>query len=100
VKPLGDITAADLASVYDVTVHGTLLLTQAILPHLASSGRIINFSSVGAGAALANLSVYSSSTAAIEGLTRCWAAELGHNGTTVNVVGPEPVQSQILDNIP
>lgn len=35
-----------------------------------------------------------------EGLTRCWAAELGGNGTTVNVVSPGPVQSEMLDNIP
>ena len=36
----------------------------------------------------------------MEGLTRCWAAELGKNGTTVNAVNPGPVQSEMLDNIP
>ncbi|OGE52914.1 hypothetical protein PENARI_c009G05540 [Penicillium arizonense] len=99
-KSLGDITPGDFASVYDVNVRGTLLMTQAVLPYLATNGRIINLSSVGARAAFANLSVYCSSKAAIEGLTRCWAAELGHNGTTVNAVSPGPVQSQMLDNIP
>jgi 3-oxoacyl-[acyl-carrier protein] reductase len=33
-------------------------------------------------------------------LTRCWAAELGHNGTTVNAVNPGPVESEMLANIP
>lgn len=99
-KCLGSISAEDFASVYDLNVRGTLLMTQAILPYLATRGRIINLSSVGARAAFANLSVYCSSKAAIEGLTRCWAAELGHNGTTVNAVSPGPVQSQMLDNIP
>lgn len=99
-KCLGSISAEGFASVYGLNVRGTLLMSQAILPYLATHGRIINLSSVGARAAFANLSVYCSSKAAIEGLTRCWAAELGHNGTTVNAVSPGPVQSQMLDNIP
>ena len=73
-----------------------LLLTQALLPHLAPASRIINISSVGSRAGFAGLSVYCSSKAAIEGLTRCWAAELGKNGTTVNAVNPGPVQSAML----
>ncbi|KAH6603667.1 hypothetical protein Trco_008442 [Trichoderma cornu-damae] len=99
-KPLGDITPGEFSSVYDLNVRGTLLMTQAVLPYLPPRGRIINLSSVGARAAFASLSVYCSSKAAIEGLTRCWAAELGHNGTTVNAVSPGPVQSLMLDNIP
>ncbi|KAH8662796.1 hypothetical protein BGZ61DRAFT_463402 [Ilyonectria robusta] len=53
-KSLGDITPREFASVYDVNVRGTLLMTQAVLPYLATSGRIINLSSVGARASLAN----------------------------------------------
>jgi 3-oxoacyl-[acyl-carrier protein] reductase len=33
-------------------------------------------------------------------MTRCWAAELGGEGHTVNAVNPGPVQSQLLENIP
>lgn len=100
VRRLGDITPEDFASVYDLNVRGTLLMTQAVLPILAARGRIINISSVGARAGFPGLSIYCSSKAAIEGLTRSWAAELGHNGTTVNVVNPGPVESEMLDNIP
>ena len=64
------------------------------------ASRIINISSVGSRAGFSGLSVYCSSKAALEGLTRCWAAELSHNGTTVNAVNPGPVQSAMLDNIP
>jgi 3-oxoacyl-[acyl-carrier protein] reductase len=100
VKPLGEITPEDFASVYDLNVRGTLLMTQAVLPFLAPRGRIINISSVGARCGFPSLSLYCSSKAAIEGLTRCWAAELGGNGTTVNAVSPGPVESEMLDNIP
>ncbi|KAH6696734.1 3-ketoacyl-acyl carrier protein reductase [Leptodontidium sp. 2 PMI_412] len=100
VKPLGNITPEDFAYVYDLNVRGALLITQAILPYLADNGRIINISSVGSRAGFKELGLYCSSKAALEGLTRCWAAELGKNGTTVNAVNPGPVQSEMLDNIP
>jgi 3-oxoacyl-[acyl-carrier protein] reductase len=91
VKALGDITPEDFAKVYDCNVQGTMLMTQAVLPYLAPGGRIINISSVGARAGFKDMGLYCSSKAAIEGFTRCWAAELGKNGTTVNAVSPGPV---------
>ncbi|MCJ1466458.1 hypothetical protein MMC07_005077 [Pseudocyphellaria aurata] len=100
VKYLGDITPEEFASVYDLHVRGTLLMTQAVLPHLRAPGRIINIGSVGSRNGLAGLSIYCSSKAAIEGLTRCWAAELGSAGTTVNVVNPGPTDTVMLADIP
>ncbi|KAK8042395.1 3-ketoacyl-acyl carrier protein reductase [Apiospora phragmitis] len=107
VVPLGQIDVADYNEVYDVNVRGVILLTQAALPHLASTtaggnggARVINIGSVGARAGFKDLSLYCSSKAALEALTRCWAAELGCGGVTVNCVSPGPVQSAMLDKIP
>ncbi|KAI1334431.1 3-ketoacyl-acyl carrier protein reductase [Xylariaceae sp. FL0016] len=100
VKSLEDIQIDDYNAVYDLNVRGPILLTQAILPYLNSNARIINIGSVGARAGFKNLSLYCSSKAALEALTRCWAAELGANGTTVNCINAGPVQSDLLDNIP
>lgn len=99
-KSLGDITSEEFASVYDLNVRAPLLLTQALLPHMPAASRIINISSVASRAGFAGFSVYCSSKAALEGLTRSWARELGKNGTTVNAVNPGPVQSAMLENIP
>jgi 3-oxoacyl-[acyl-carrier protein] reductase len=100
VRPLVEIRPEDFEFVYNLNVRAPVLLTQAVLPYLPRNGRVINIGSVGARAGFSNLSLYCSSKAALEGLTRAWAAELGHNGTTVNCVNPGPVQSDMLDNIP
>ncbi|KAI1435909.1 3-ketoacyl-acyl carrier protein reductase [Xylaria sp. CBS 124048] len=101
IKGLGDITVEDYNAVFDLNVRGVILLTQALLPYFhRSNGRIVNISSVGARSAFKNLGLYCASKAALEGLTRCWAAELGCHGTTVNCVSPGPVASELLDNIP
>ena len=102
VKPHNEITADDFDSIYHLNVLAPLLLLQAAKPHLPSSGggRIINIGSVGARSGFKNLSLYCSSKAALEGMTRCWATELGQEGHTVNTVNPGPIQSDMLDNIP
>ncbi|KAK0707624.1 dehydrogenase with different specificitie [Lasiosphaeris hirsuta] len=100
-KTLEEIDVADYDKVYNLNARGTILLTQALLPRFsAANNRIINIGSVGGRSGFAGLSLYCSSKAALEGLTRCWAAELGGNGTTVNQVNPGPVQTAMLDNIP
>jgi 3-oxoacyl-[acyl-carrier protein] reductase len=100
VKPLQEISTEDFAFVYDLNVRGPLLMTQAVVPYLRAPARIINISSVGARHGFKDLSVYCSSKTALEGLTRCWAAELGSAGHTVNAVNPGPVQTALMENIP
>lgn len=100
-RRLGSISVEDYDNVFNVNVRGALLLTQGLLPRFSEAdNRIINIGSVGARAGFASLGLYCASKAALEALTRCWAAELGANGTTVNQVNPGPVQSDMLDNIP
>ncbi|KAF6825652.1 3-oxoacyl-(acyl-carrier-protein) reductase [Colletotrichum plurivorum] len=98
--PLGSISPFQFSQVFDLNVRAPLLLTQSLLPRFAPASRIINIGSVGGRAGFPGLGLYCSSKAALEGLTRTWARELGGNGTTVNCVAPGPVQSDMLDQIP
>ncbi|KAJ4348393.1 uncharacterized protein N0V89_009767 [Didymosphaeria variabile] len=99
-KSLQETTAEDFAAIFDVNVRAPLLMTKAVEPYLRAPGRIINLSSVGARQGFESLAMYASSKAAIEGLTRGLAAELGHVGHTVNAVAPGPVESEMLDDVP
>ncbi|KAJ4290874.1 hypothetical protein N0V90_010070 [Kalmusia sp. IMI 367209] len=99
-KTIQETTAEDFAAIFDVNVRAPLLMTKAVVPYLRAPGRIINLSSVGARQGFETLAMYSSSKAAIEGLSRGLAAELGHAGHTVNAVAPGPVQSEMLDDVP
>jgi 3-oxoacyl-[acyl-carrier protein] reductase len=44
--------------------------------------------------------VYSSSKAAVEQLTRVLATEIGNSGVTVNAVGPTPISTDLIKNVP
>ena len=100
VRSAKDITPEDFSFVYDLNVRAVILMTQAVIPHLRSSGRIINIGSVGGRSGFKDLSLYCSSKAALEGVKRCFAADLGAQGHTVNTVCPGPVPTDVLKGIP
>lgn len=86
---LQNVTQEFWDEIYDVNVRLPTFLMQAALPHLGPAPRIVNISSIAARAGYNSTSVYSSSKAALEGLTRAWAAELGQKyNATVNCVNP------------
>ncbi|KAJ9148458.1 Short-chain dehydrogenase/reductase SDR [Pleurostoma richardsiae] len=95
-----EATPEDYSAVFDLNVRGPILLMKALHPYFRAPSHIINLSSVAARHAFKEVALYAASKAALEGLTRCWAAEMGGDGTTVNAVAPGPVQSDMLDNIP
>lgn len=99
-RAITETTKEDFDKIYHTNVLGPLLMTKAVIPHLRTPGRIINLSSVGARVGFSRLALYGSSKAAVEGLTRCFAQELGESGTTVNAIAPGPVQSDMLSQIP
>lgn len=63
-------------------------------------GRIVNFTTVAVPLKLEGESIYTSSKAALENFTQVAAKELGAFGITVNAVGPAPVKTDLIKNIP
>jgi NAD(P)-dependent dehydrogenase (short-subunit alcohol dehydrogenase family) len=86
-----------MMKIFFVNVFGPSLLATAALPHLtATRGTIINVSSTFGHKAVAGLSHYAASKAALEHLTRCWALEVAPLGVRVNAVAAGPTQSGAL----
>ncbi|MBX6382943.1 MAG: SDR family oxidoreductase [Microbispora sp.] len=71
-------------------VKAPLLILQAVLPGMreAGSGRIINVGSEVTDLGNPEFGHYVAAKAAMHGLTRSWARELGQYGITVNTVEP------------
>ena len=87
-----DIDEDEWDSIFDVNVRGTFLVTRRVLPGLIDRGygRIVNLSSVSAvrGGGVFGGSHYSAAKAAVLGLTRALAREVGPSGVTCNALAP------------
>jgi len=94
-----DITGADYDAVLDVSLRGTLLFSQAVIPHMQRrrSGSIICISSVSAqrGGGILGGPHYSAAKAGVLGLARAMARELGSDGIRVNSVTPGLIGTDI-----
>jgi len=99
-RALGDMDAAFVRAMFDANVLGTVLVTQAALPHLAApGGRIINFASAMAFRPVPTSSVYAASKAAVIALTHAWRLELGPRGITVNCIAPGVIETEMTTSI-
>lgn len=79
-----------------VNVRGVFVAIQCAVPHLEEGGRIINIGSINADRVpVAGLSVYAMTKAAVAGMTRALARELGPRGITVNTVQPGPIATDM-----
>lgn len=86
----------------DTNFMGTFLMCREAAKYMVKQkgGRIINYSTVAVPLNLQGELVYSCSKAAIEQLTKVLAAEIGENGITVNAVGPTPIATDLIKNVP
>ncbi|MEM8794575.1 MAG: SDR family oxidoreductase [Pseudomonadota bacterium] len=85
---LDQITGDDLDAIYTVNFKSVVLLTQALVPHLADGGRIVNLSSGLANGVFPPLIAYGPLKAALQTMTLYWAQILGARKITVNAVAP------------
>ena len=94
--PIEEFPLSEYDRILAVNVRALFVAIQAAMPHLGAGGRIINIGSTMADRIpVAGISVYSLSKAAVTGLTRGLARELGPRGITVNTVQPGPVETDM-----
>lgn len=112
-----DIAPENYDQVLDVSLRGTLNMSQAVIPHMRSrrKGAIVCISSVSAqrGGGIFGGPHYSAAKAGVMGLAKAMARELGPDNVRVNIVAPglimteinegkltDAMQARILEGIP
>jgi NAD(P)-dependent dehydrogenase (short-subunit alcohol dehydrogenase family) len=92
-SPTADLPAATFEALFANNVRAPFMLVAAFAPKMIANGAgsIINITSMSATVGLALGSAYGASKAALESMTRSWAAEYSPSGVRVNAVAPGPV---------
>ena len=87
--------------VMDVNVNGVFYCNRAVVPHMLAGGygRIVNIASVAGKEGNPNASAYSTSKAAVIGLTKSIGKELAKTNVRVNCVTPAAVRTPIFDQM-
>lgn len=98
---LEDIDPASIDRMFAITVKGTMLCTQAVLPGMKGrqAGSIINTASIMAYGSHARGSVYAAAKGAVISLTRTWAREFAPWNIRVNAVAPGRVRTAMTANL-
>ena len=95
-----EITGADYDRILDVSLRGTLYMSQAVLPAMRQqrSGSIVCISSVSAqrGGGILGGPHYSAAKAGVLGLARAMAREFGPEGIRVNCITPGLIGTDII----
>jgi NAD(P)-dependent dehydrogenase (short-subunit alcohol dehydrogenase family) len=97
--PFGPTDSHDEATfdaVYALNVKAPWFLVAALAPPMAGrgSGAIVNVSTMVAQFGADGMALYGSSKAALELLTKAWAAEFGPSGVRVNAISPGPTRTE------
>jgi NAD(P)-dependent dehydrogenase (short-subunit alcohol dehydrogenase family) len=97
--PTHDMTEDLFERVYALNVKVPYFLVATLAPLMAQRGKgvIVNLSTMAADYGAPGMSLYGSSKAAINLLTKTWAAEYGPSGVRVNAVSPGPTRTEGTD---
>jgi len=91
-QPIDEIRDKDWDAVMEINLTSVMALTRALVPPMKARrwGRIIHISSVMAFVSKSGRNAYSATKAALTGLARASALDLGPYGITVNCIAPGP----------
>lgn len=97
-QPFSEVSEANFDAVMDVNLRATFFLSQQVAAGMQAAGHggsIIHLSSQMAHVGGPQRSVYCASKAALEGLTRAMALELGRDGIRINTLCPTFIETEL-----
>ena len=94
--PTTQVPVAEFDAVFDVNVRAPFYLVAELVPGMIERGHgaIVNLTTMVANFGQADMPLYGSSKAALQLLTKSWAAEFGPAGIRVNAVSPGPTLTE------
>lgn len=97
-----EVDFADFKFVFEVNVNGCFLTSRAVLPFMLKRnyGRILHLASIAGKEGNAGMSAYSSSKAAVIGLTKVQGKEYAETGITVNALAPAVIRTAMVAALP
>jgi NAD(P)-dependent dehydrogenase (short-subunit alcohol dehydrogenase family) len=95
-KPTAEVTEEEFDAAYALNVKAKFFLVAELAPAMAERGKgaIVNVSTQVASYGVSGMSLYGSTKAAVNLLTKAWAAEYGPQGVRVNAVGVGPTRTE------
>lgn len=99
--PLWEVPVDDWVETLSVNATGTFLVCQAVARHMVPrrAGSIVVVGSMTGKRPLGGRTAYATSKAALLGLVRTAATDLGPHGVRINLVSPGPVAGERLDRV-
>src|SRR5690348_1345316 len=100
--PSSAATEAEFDESFAVNVKVPFFLVASLAPAMAERGwgSIVNVSTMVASFGQGGMALYGASRAALELLTKAWAAEYGPRGVRVNAVAPGPTRTALMEAVP
>ena len=100
VRSIWEVGLEEWRRLYAVNVEGTFFTIQALGQRIRSGGAIVNLSSSSAKmSGTVEVTPYSSSKAAVVGLTRSWAYVLAPKNVRVNAICPGIIDTPMQDTV-
>ncbi|MER8382615.1 MULTISPECIES: SDR family NAD(P)-dependent oxidoreductase [unclassified Mesorhizobium] len=96
-----EYSVEDWRRVIDININGVFFCNKALVPHMLERnyGRIVNIASIAGKEGNPNASAYSTSKAAVIGMTKSLGKELAKTRVTVNCVTPAAVRTAIFQQM-
>jgi NAD(P)-dependent dehydrogenase (short-subunit alcohol dehydrogenase family) len=100
-QAIDEIRDEDWDRIMEINLHSIMILTRALVPQMKARrwGRIIHISSVMGFVSHNGRNVYSATKAALIGMARASALDLGPHGITVNCIAPGPFLTDLPAHI-
>jgi 3-oxoacyl-[acyl-carrier protein] reductase len=97
-----EVSTDDLRKVFELNFMSCFYTTKAILPYMLKEnyGRVLHIASIAGKEGNARMLAYSSSKAALIGMTKVQGKEYAETGITINALAPAVIRTPLLDEMP